>query len=75
MNCPYCGKPMEKGRILRRRDFMHVWFPEGVKLPLLLAESIVERKKGMILNELKGSPPGLEAYLCKDCKKGVFDLL
>ena len=73
MNCPYCGKPIEKGTISGRRDFGHVWFPEDVRYPLMLSKSVVEKKKGILLNEPTVIRPGLTAYICRECKKGVFE--
>ena len=74
MNCPYCGKPMEAGRIPGRRDFGHVWLPQEASTPLVLSTKTVENKKGIVLNDTTILRPGIEAYICKDCKKGVFDL-
>ena len=74
MNCPYCGKPMEEGRLLGRRDFGHVWLPQEVSTPAMLSRKIVENKNGIILNDPTVLRPGVDAYICRTCKKGVFDL-
>ena len=74
MNCPYCGKPMEAGRILGRRDFGHVWLPEEASTPLAISRKIVENKKGIVLNDPAILRPGVDAYICKSCKKGIFEL-
>ena len=74
MNCPYCGKPMETGRIVGRRDMGHIWLPEDEHTPLAAAKGIIQNKRGIILNEATMAKPGLVTYLCKECKKGVFEL-
>ena len=74
MICPYCGKPMEEGRLIGRRDFGHVWLPEEASNPLALSRKIVEEKKGIVLNEPTLLHPGVNAYICRACKKGRFDL-
>lgn len=74
MNCPYCGKPMEEGRLLGRRDFGHVWLPQEVSTPAMLSRKNVENKNGIILNDPTILRPGVDAYICRACKKGVFEL-
>ena len=74
MNCPYCGNPMEEGKILGRRDFGHVWLPADASVPVILSRKVVENKKGILLNDPTLLRSGVDAYICKDCKKGVFDL-
>ena len=52
MLCQFCKKRMQKGKLYNgRRDLGLVWYPDGVKPPLLCSQKIVEAKGGVVLNK------------------------
>ena len=75
MNCPYCGKPMETGEIPGRREAGIFWIPEEADIMVSFAEWELKEKGGITLTEPKFFGfPSLKAYICRACKKGMFDL-
>lgn len=75
MNCPYCGKPMETGEIPGRREAGVFWIPEEADIMVSFAEWELKEKGGITLTEPKFFGfPSLKAYICRACKKGMFDL-
>ena len=74
MNCPYCDKPMEAGNIPGRRDTGVYWVPEGEAISVVFSNWVLEEKGGIQLCEPKLlGVPELKTYICRDCKKGVFE--
>ena len=85
-NCPYCGKPMEKGFMITNPRYPIFWFPETAKkVPWMAAYCAdVEEQNGVILSPggqiLKREHPwkryitAKEMYVCRACGKGVVDL-
>ncbi len=78
MNCPFCGKFMENGKLYNgRRDIGLIWLPEEAKLPLLFSEEKIHERNGIILSEATYIPfifPFVNANVCRDCRRGVFEL-
>ena len=75
MNCPYCSKPMETGEIPGRREAGIFWIPEEADIMVSFAEWELKEKGGITLTEPKFFGfPSLKAYICRACKKGMFDL-
>ena len=76
MNCPYCGQPMEQGRLYGVSPTMDfTWIPEGTRPPLLFGNSSrVEEKGGMHLNAQRNwlKKSYLEVFICRACGKGIF---
>lgn len=75
MNCPYCGKPMEAGRIPGKdRSLCVPWIPEKMNAtPVLPTRTKLLNGGGLILrNEPFPAAPFKEAYICRQCKKGIF---
>ena len=73
MNCPYCGKPMEEGRIPGDRQNGMFWLPEGEDISVAFAHWVADEKGGIPLADPKFFGfPSLKAHICRDCKKGVF---
>ncbi len=69
MQCPYCGKGMEKGLISSPQEI--AWL-KGEKKPLLGRAAFHDGS--VVLSELsvmKGS--AVTAYLCRECKKVLID--
>lgn len=69
MNCPYCGKEMEKGLIESQHE---INWKSGEKRKIFGASFF--HKDSVILSELsftKGS--AVVAYLCRNCKKVLID--
>ena len=86
VNCPYCGKPMEKGFVMTHPLYAMFWLPETAdRVPRLIdRESVQEEQNGMLLAPggqiLKKEYPwkrivtAKEMYVCRECGKGVVDL-
>ena len=74
MNCPYCGKPMEAGRVPGDRQNGMFWLPEKEEVAVAFANWVVDEKNGIALADPKFFGfPELKANICRDCKKGVFE--
>ena len=75
MDCPYCGKPMEPGRIPGKDCFLCVpWIPERMNVSVMLpGRTRLMENGGLILRD-KPFPanPYKEVFICRACKKGVF---
>ena len=75
MDCPYCGKRMEAGRIPGVDRFLCVpWIPAELKSGAMLpTKSTLLDWGGLILRD-KPFPavPCKEVYICSACGKGVF---
>lgn len=73
MNCPYCEKEMENGKI-------SLIIPQGLAQVILSYTSEEESKKSFFARQSKDktilSGAKTEAYCCSDCKKiiQVFDI-
>lgn len=70
--CPWCGKDMEQGYLSSGRG---VWWAPGV--PNFLAKWVsVEFAEGAFQVDANGSlsPSYKITWLCRDCKKMVFDI-
>ena len=86
VNCPYCGKPMEKGFVMTHPLYAMFWLPETADtVPrIAVACSDVEEQNGVMLAPggqiLKREHPwkryitAKEMYVCRACGKGVVDL-
>lgn len=75
MDCPYCGKPMEAGNIPGRRDSGVYWVPEGEDVSVAFSNWVLKEKDGIQLCDPKLiGIPELKTYVCRACKKGIFDL-
>jgi len=74
MECPYCGKPMEDGRIPGDRQNGMFWLPENEEISVAFANWVMDEKGGIPLADPKFFGfPYLKAYICRECKKGVFE--
>ena len=75
MDCPYCGKRMEAGRIPGVDRFLCVpWIPAERKAGAMLpAKATLLDWGGLILRD-KPFPavPYKEVFICRTCGKGVF---
>ena len=71
MNCPYCGKDMEKGYIKSSR---RLFWSRGGELETV-DENDLKLSKGF-LKSLKGFFVGfsVESEYCKDCKKIIMEV-
>ena len=75
MNCPYCGKPMEEGRVPGDRQHGMFWLPENAEIAVAFANWVVDEEGGIPLADPKFFGfPYLKTYICRACKKGIFDL-
>ena len=75
MNCPYCGKPMEAGSIPGDRQNGMFWLPENEKITLPITSWTVGETGGIPLADPKFFGfPELKVYICRECKKGIFEL-
>ena len=69
MQCPYCGKEMEKGLIQSPHEI--AWL-KGEKRPLLGRAAF--HHGSVVLSELSvWKSSAVTAYLCRDCKKVIID--
>ena len=76
MNCPYCAKPMEEGNIPGDRQLGMYWLPENEKISVVFANWVANEKGGIPLADPKFIGfPSLKAYICRSCKKGVFEFM
>lgn len=83
MDCPFCGKPMEKGSILNNSMGVGIiWIPEGKKRPWGRTDAKVLAINGLVLSEpfYRAEPfykvaevINLTCYVCRDCGKGIFN--
>lgn len=76
MKCPYCGDIMEKGKIYSSIRYEPIiWIPEGHDIKCFCTQSKLEKANGLrlALPELKIEPTTLPTYICRKCKKGVFE--
>lgn len=75
MDCPYCGKRMEAGRIPGVDRFLCVpWIPAELRAGAILPrKAALLRRGGLILRD-KPFPalPRKEVFICRACGKGVF---
>jgi len=76
MNCPYCGKPLEPGKIPGYdRTVGSYWYPEEASIPWAVSQRAAEKRDGILLNEPEFPKiPCIKASVCRSCKKGFFDL-
>lgn len=77
MNCPYCGNPMEKGKIpTNNRELEAYWLPDEEKIPKwIVSHKTFEKRNGVILTETPFlAVTYIEAHICRACKKGVFEI-
>ena len=68
MNCPYCGKEMEKG-FVQCRDGVN-W---TAKKRLVAALSSLGRDSVSLKNDAADNNRTVYAYKCADCKKVIID--
>ena len=62
MNCPKCGKAMERGR-MTAGGFSIRWLPEGG----------VHLLDKVMISRFSLSPKGVPAYICQACRKVIAD--
>lgn len=73
MNCPWCGKEMQSGKIMVSCQFQPHWRREDEK------GSKVDRFFGFDKKEIQGIDQSfvgwtkIAAFYCPDCKKFIFD--
>ena len=75
MNCPNCGREMQKG-MLRSRG-CNYFLPEGEKIPWVYTKKNIEARGGIVLppdpytlDFSVGDFP--EAYVCRDCRQIIL---
>lgn len=76
MECPFCGKAMEKGNIYARKDLGIPWIPETAKHPIIWTEKRIADRKGIQLCEPALLPvmgPKQTVFICRSCRKGIID--
>ena len=65
---------MEEGKIPGDRQNGIFWLPEREDIAVAFAHWVADEKGGMMLAEPKFFGfPQLKAYICRECKKGVFE--
>lgn len=75
MNCPYCGNPMERGRIPGTDRFLCVpWIPSKMKKGAVLpTRAGLLQGGGLVLRDTPfPAVPYKEVFICRACRKGVF---
>ena len=68
--CPWCGKDMEQGFILGGRDAVR-WYPGVYKFELFRG---LDGDAIDLLSDGSGFTSYKIIWLCRDCKKAVFDM-
>jgi hypothetical protein len=74
MKCPYCGKEMEKGRVVQaygRQDPI-MWKPIDENRGFI--DGLLNRDKRNIDLTLFWDAKFFVAYICKDCRKLISDI-
>ncbi len=77
MNCPLCGKPMEKGGIIADRAIVVAWYPETEYEKKGLKSLIYRGGKWLGTHHpLRGVVRIPNAWYCSRCDKvtGIFDV-
>lgn len=74
MNCPFCGKEMEKGYILTNA-FSYIWLPESASpnhFPLDTDK--VKSLNGIVVKKFTFGFKNrkIDTDICRGCKKGIF---
>ena len=71
MNCPVCGKEMEKGYIPTGLDPGLFWLPEDAKRPFFIDNDILAKRNGVALAvpRLHRKEAKVDAFLCRSCSK------
>lgn len=74
MNCPFCGKEMEKGRI-PTNAYEVMWLPESVSKPQFFIDNDkLKRLNGIVIKKFTFGMKNrkIDADICRNCKKGIF---
>ena len=77
MNCPFCGTPMDEGKIMTGLSCGTVWVPRDTRRPFPnFTLYKIEEAGGMILSDQFNLRDGysLTAHICRKCRQGVFPL-
>ena len=71
MNCPYCGKEMERGIIPQERNGCFYWLPYSNFDFFFATRKNIKKAGGIIIKE-----PLTDGYMfadvCRSCGKGIF---
>ena len=70
MNCPFCGKEMERGILSGDGRSRLVWKPEGQKLSW--TERLAGKRRVTAATYQLGTLK-LDAFFCDSCRKMIFD--
>lgn len=73
MTCPFCKKPMEKGSIIGVRWDTFPWIPEEGNRHWFNTEKNLQKEGGINLCHPKFDGV-LECYICRKCRKGIFEI-
>ena len=74
MNCPYCDREMESGKLKSKGG---VYFlPEGEKNPMLYTRGEMSKHRAISFPPfvLDMFPEYPTAFVCRDCKKLILDI-
>lgn len=79
MNCPACGKEMERGKIVTEHSIGLFFLPPGGETALLFqTRKNIEKQGGIVLDgpynwDLPGNETAIPAYVCRECRKIVME--
>ena len=77
MNCPVCGKEMERGILYTDSSRGLYFLPPGGKVGLWASERSVEKQGGIVLdgpyNSNLPNRSEMRGYICRACHKIVLE--
>ena len=78
MNCPVCGKELEKGNVMSGGGACVFFMPEGEPLfqGVVLDATGIEERHGIILDGpylTRFHTPSVPAHICRVCRKIVVE--
>lgn len=78
MNCPVCGKEMEKGNVMSSGGAGIFFMPAGEPLfqGLVLDVADIEKRLGIVLDGpylTRFHTPSVPAHICRTCRKIVVE--
>ena len=75
MNCPVCGKEMERGILYTDSSRGLYFLPPGGKVGFWETKRSVEQRGGIVLDgpHHMNDRATVHGYVCRDCKKIVLE--
>ena len=75
VNCPFCDKEMQQGKLRTRGE--NYFVPNGCKTPLLYTKKSMGRAGAVLVSpdcfNANGEENWQTAFLCEECRKVIAD--